>query len=81
MGACRAGAGGFADKEKEMWLDHTMRKLANNITRQTSAWNPQEKRSRGQPRNRGDTENELKTSWGERRRIVCPGEESLMTYI
>jgi hypothetical protein len=79
MGACRAGAGGFADKEKEMWLDHTMRKLANNITRQTSAWNPQEKRSRGRPRNswRRDTENELKTRWDGRRRIVCPQRRNL----
>ncbi|XP_043922942.1 uncharacterized protein LOC122798228, partial [Protopterus annectens] len=33
------------------WIGHTLRKPANNITRQALRWNPQGKRGRGRPRN------------------------------
>ena len=33
------------------WIGHTLRKPANNITRQALRWNPQGKRRRGRPRN------------------------------
>jgi hypothetical protein len=47
---------------KLAWIDHTLRKPPNTITRQTLKWNPQGKGSRGRHRNtwRRDTESELK---------------------
>ena len=52
------------------WIGHTLRKPANNITRQALKWNPQGKRKRGRPRNtwRRDFEADLtKTgqTWSE----------------
>ena len=49
-------------KKKWAWIGHTLRKPSNSITRQALKWNPQDKRSRGRPRNtwRRDTESELK---------------------
>ena len=38
-------------KRKWGWIGHTLRKPANNITRQALQWNPQGKRRRGRPKN------------------------------
>jgi hypothetical protein len=38
-------------KRKWAWIGHTLRKPPNSITRQALKWNPQDKRSRGRPRN------------------------------
>ena len=38
-------------KRKCGWLGHTLRKRADDITRQALEWNPQGKRRRGRPKN------------------------------
>ncbi|MGL5901241.1 MAG: reverse transcriptase domain-containing protein [Cetobacterium sp.] len=50
-------------KRRWRWIGHTLRKPANNITKQALQWNPQGKRKRGRPRNtwRRDLEADIKT--------------------
>ena len=52
-------------RRKCRWIDHTLRKHPDSITRQALKWNPQGKRRRGRPKNtwRRDVEAEMK-SWG-----------------
>ena len=38
-------------RRKWGWIGHTLRKPTSNITRHALRWNPQDKRSRGRPRN------------------------------
>lgn len=50
-------------KRRWRWIGHTLRKPANNTTKQALQWNPQGKRKRGRPRNtwRRDLEADIKT--------------------
>ena len=62
-------------RRKWVWIGHTLRKPPNSITRQALKWNPQDKRSRGRPRNtwRRDTESELKEqghNWNSAEKLV-----------
>jgi hypothetical protein len=62
-------------KRKCAWIGHTLRKPPNSITRQALKWNPEDKRSRGRPRNtwRRDTESELKEqghNWNSAEKLV-----------
>ena len=72
---------GQASTEEEIrkrrwgWIGHTLRKPANNITRQALRWNPQGKRKRGRPRNtwRRDLEAEITKmgfSWNQIERMA-----------
>ena len=61
-------------KRRWRWIGHTLRKPANNITRQALTWNPQGARKRGRPKNtwRRNIEKDLKSigkSWKEIERI------------
>ncbi|VDP16099.1 unnamed protein product [Schistosoma margrebowiei] len=38
-------------KRRWKWIEHTLRKSSNCITRQASTWNPEGKRKRGRPKN------------------------------
>jgi hypothetical protein len=47
------------------WLDHTLRRPCESITRQVLSWNPQGKRMKGRPRNTWtrEMEWEIKRTW------------------
>ncbi|VDO56410.1 unnamed protein product [Schistosoma margrebowiei] len=57
------------------WIEHTLRKSSNCITRQALTWNPEGKRKRGKPKNtlRREIEADMKTmnnNWKELERIA-----------
>ncbi|VDP25506.1 unnamed protein product [Schistosoma mattheei] len=65
-------------KRRWEWIGHTFRKSSNCITKQAPTWNPEEKRTRGRPKNtlRRIIEADIKTmnyNWTELERILRQG--------